>query len=721
MTLIRRRPIIKAASESRVSLAYIDTPDAPAFGSTTTIPVSAGTIEPADLAGNTDVILAAGIHINRVLINLMEGTVGAPIRFKGAGGTSNPTATKIGNNVVDTDYALGIYRGDYVEIYDMWIYGGHVIKGQLDQKAILVQNCIMEGVGPDDGFAGFSSKSDNSVLLDAYPITLKYCILKTTRGENLYIGQTVNDTFHNLSVVTVLHCSMLDAGWDTLQFSHVETLDVDHVSGLRGANRDSLSQNRIAQWQDLNGTVKNSIFTSLGTSNSGLSIIRTDGIEFYNCFFKAYGTGYISNHPNESWFTASTITGNKEIIIDNCIFYSTDPVDIELFEVYNSVCNITIKNCVISNTLSALFADNRGDKDTYSLIDGGGNVFVSEFDSIFAPTFDSIGRVTSLRHHGRGFGYRVADPTYPTFASVALSGTETQGQTLTATPSTFDPGSGVGEGTHLYQWYRADDAAGTNEAAIAGETSLTYVLASADAGKFLRHGVKARNGDYLVNDTIKYSSYTGAIVGLFDPYSDISWDIALDPADAVNIAATETWANQGADISDCIKSGGIAMPAYNAGDGDPYLQFTRTTPTRLSFDFQVLSASKIDLWVKFTVDNLTARNTLFSFGSTTTFRIETDGEINWGGTDTGVFISAGTEYVVRLTRDTDGTGTVTVNNGTPVTGLTFSTASGTNGFWSAYDNGVSFPSTHKQKEIFHLKGSWLTAGEVTNMWTWFGL
>jgi len=41
------------------------------------------------------------------------------------------------------------------------------------------------------------------------------------------------------------------------------------------------------------------------------------------------------------------------------------------------------------------------------------------------------------------------------------------------------------QGTHLYQWYRADNSTGLNRAAISGATADTYIMAVADVGKFI--------------------------------------------------------------------------------------------------------------------------------------------------------------------------------------------------------------------------------------------
>jgi uncharacterized protein (TIGR02145 family) len=60
--------------------------------------------------------------------------------------------------------------------------------------------------------------------------------------------------------------------------------------------------------------------------------------------------------------------------------------------------------------------------------------------------------------------------------------------TLTASYSYTDANADP-EGTSTYQWYTADDATGTNQAAIAGATAATYTVTNDEAGLFIGFGV----------------------------------------------------------------------------------------------------------------------------------------------------------------------------------------------------------------------------------------
>jgi len=100
--------------------------------------------------------------------------------------------------------------------------------------------------------------------------------------------------------------------------------------------------------------------------------------------------------------------------------------------------------------------------------------------------------------------------TAPVASSVAFTGTQTVGETLTRTYS-YSDADGDSEGSSTTQWYRADDGSGTNEAAISGATSATYTLQAADEGKFIRVGVTPVAATGTSPGTEAFSSYSGAI------------------------------------------------------------------------------------------------------------------------------------------------------------------------------------------------------------------
>jgi hypothetical protein len=94
-------------------------------------------------------------------------------------------------------------------------------------------------------------------------------------------------------------------------------------------------------------------------------------------------------------------------------------------------------------------------------------------------------------------------PTPPTNTSPpTISGNPVAGQTLTASPGTW---TGTQPITYAYQWRRCD-ASGAACADIAGATSSTYVVQSADVGSTFRIQVTASN-------TASTAAYSSTILG----------------------------------------------------------------------------------------------------------------------------------------------------------------------------------------------------------------
>jgi hypothetical protein len=82
-------------------------------------------------------------------------------------------------------------------------------------------------------------------------------------------------------------------------------------------------------------------------------------------------------------------------------------------------------------------------------------------------------------------------------APPAISGTPTQGQTLTASTGNW---SGTAPITYAYSWRRCD-ATGGSCSAISGATASTYTLTNADAGATVRIRVTATNSEGSTQST----------------------------------------------------------------------------------------------------------------------------------------------------------------------------------------------------------------------------
>ncbi len=103
-----------------------------------------------------------------------------------------------------------------------------------------------------------------------------------------------------------------------------------------------------------------------------------------------------------------------------------------------------------------------------------------------------------------------AENVAPVASSVSFSGTLEVGETLTGSYSYSDADTDL-EGISTFQWYRADDATGANQAAISGATTITYQLVSADETKYISFEVTPVAAIGVSPGVAVMSSWDGAI------------------------------------------------------------------------------------------------------------------------------------------------------------------------------------------------------------------
>jgi hypothetical protein len=98
----------------------------------------------------------------------------------------------------------------------------------------------------------------------------------------------------------------------------------------------------------------------------------------------------------------------------------------------------------------------------------------------------------------------------PVASAVAIAGTMTDGQLLTGSFNYSDP-EGNPAGTHVYKWYRANNAAGSGAVEIAGATATTYTLTAADIGKHMAFEVTPVAAAGASPGTAAKSAYGAAV------------------------------------------------------------------------------------------------------------------------------------------------------------------------------------------------------------------
>ncbi|MPM41042.1 hypothetical protein SDC9_87691 [bioreactor metagenome] len=112
---------------------------------------------------------------------------------------------------------------------------------------------------------------------------------------------------------------------------------------------------------------------------------------------------------------------------------------------------------------------------------------------------------------GVSSGVTPQEQAAPTATVQAITAALQVGATLTG-HYTYSDENGDLEGISTYKWYRSDDAAGLNKTAIAGATAITYVLQSADTGKYISFEVTPVAAAGIAQGTSVESVPVGAVV-----------------------------------------------------------------------------------------------------------------------------------------------------------------------------------------------------------------
>lgn len=98
----------------------------------------------------------------------------------------------------------------------------------------------------------------------------------------------------------------------------------------------------------------------------------------------------------------------------------------------------------------------------------------------------------------------------PEATNVQITGVKAVGSELTASYTYADAENNAESGS-TFQWYRADDGSGSNEAPITDAHGLKYTLADADLGKFVRIGITPKASAGTSTGTEVKSGYTGPV------------------------------------------------------------------------------------------------------------------------------------------------------------------------------------------------------------------
>ena len=180
----------------------------------------------------------------------------------------------------------------------------------------------------------------------------------------------------------------------------------------------------------------------------------------------------------------------------------------------NSAVPTVTGTATVGSTLSATngsWSDADGDTQTYSYqwyraddTNGTNAMSIGNATSaaytLTASDAHKYLRVVVTANDGKG-GTQTATAAYTAInnsppvntAVPTVTGTATVGNALSTSKGSWSDADGDGR-SYTYQWYRADDANGTNLALISGATSDAYTLTTSDAHKYLRVAVTVNDG-----------------------------------------------------------------------------------------------------------------------------------------------------------------------------------------------------------------------------------
>ncbi|MFK7781707.1 hypothetical protein [Psychroserpens sp.] len=210
--------------------------------------------------------------------------------------------------------------------------------------------------------------------------------------------------------------------------------------------------------------------------------------------------------------------------------------------------NLTERNAILSPATGLLIYLIDGSQQCLQVYNGTG------WENIYCPTTNTI----------------------PYATNVGFSGTFSIGNTLTGNYNYLDNEADI-EDVSLFQWYRADDASGTNEVAILSENTISYTTSVTDNGKYLAFGITpiAQTGA-LIGNEVK-SNYQGPISNISNVarINEFHYDNAgTDINEFIEIRITENLANQPTDLSQ------YSVVVYNGSNQSDYATETLNNLTQ---------------------------------------------------------------------------------------------------------------------------------------------
>jgi hypothetical protein len=167
--------------------------------------------------------------------------------------------------------------------------------------------------------------------------------------------------------------------------------------------------------------------------------------------------------------------------------------------------------------------------------------------------------------------YCPTNNTIPSATNVSISGILNVGENITGTYLYQDNESDA-EDVSIFQWYRADDASGTNEMAIPGATNENYTVSTNDNAKYLSFGVIPVAATGALTGLQVRSNFfgpVGTVMTTTARFNEFHYDnVGTDVNEFIEIRIAGDLGSQPADLSQ------YSVTLYNGSDGLSYLTET---------------------------------------------------------------------------------------------------------------------------------------------------
>lgn len=371
-------------------------------------------IQQVELDGETDIEIIADWD-DSMQFDDFDGTALTPYRVFLNG-------NKIGGVNIAASEIVYDPNGSYWEVYDGVIQGDPTglnsgvigLRGYPSAAPgsfLKYQNLVVKDIYFANGQWNITRVGEQYKKIELYDVR---AFGHPVEGEGLYGGDT---SIQNVSMIRnfiVDNFLAYDKGRDGVQFTNVvpeEGSDVGvqarRMTVYQCAILQDTGQLYNLQFQNSRGVIEFSMFDSLVRP----FIIAANDLTVRHCFFNNYSVNggliqdVLTNFPDQE------AVNNKPIFFIDCEFRGEVGATY-LTQIHENQCSIYFINCKITDNILNLWEDLRTDTKSYSIADIGTQVV--PLSSMPAPTYlnfdstdlDNHGKVTSIYHNKKGFGFR---------------------------------------------------------------------------------------------------------------------------------------------------------------------------------------------------------------------------------------------------------------------------------------------------------------------------